>query len=196
MERPAELPLLEVENLSTSFFTEEGVVPAVDGGSFLLMRGRTSENETPFRSGASRRTAAAGGRESFDLFLHGRGRRAGGGWGFVFAYARAHERKRNPIPIWSVPPNCRCWRSRIFRPLSSRKRASCRRWMGFRFRSCAGARAKTKPHSDLERPAELPLLEVENLSTSFFTEEGVVPAVDGVSFSLMRGRTSENETPS
>ena len=35
----------------------------------------------------------------------------------------------------------------------------------------------------------MPLLEVENLSTSFFTEEGVVAAVDGVSFSLGRGRT-------
>ena len=41
----------------------------------------------------------------------------------------------------------------------------------------------------MDRAAELPLLEVENLSTSFFTEEGVVAAVDGVSFSLMRGRT-------
>jgi ABC-type dipeptide/oligopeptide/nickel transport system ATPase component len=38
-------------------------------------------------------------------------------------------------------------------------------------------------------PAELPLLEVENLTTGFFTADGVVPAVDGVSFSLGRGRT-------
>jgi ABC-type dipeptide/oligopeptide/nickel transport system ATPase component len=38
-------------------------------------------------------------------------------------------------------------------------------------------------------PAELPLLEVENLATGFFTADGVVPAVDGVSFSLGRGRT-------
>ena len=41
----------------------------------------------------------------------------------------------------------------------------------------------------MDRPAELPVLEVENLSTGFFTEEGVVPAVEGVSFSLGRGRT-------
>jgi len=41
----------------------------------------------------------------------------------------------------------------------------------------------------MERAAELPLLEVENLTTGFFTSDGVVPAVDGVSFSLRRGRT-------
>lgn len=33
------------------------------------------------------------------------------------------------------------------------------------------------------------LLQVENLKTCFFLEEGVVPAVDGVSFSLNRGET-------
>ena len=37
----AELPLLEVENLHTGFFTADGVVPAVDGASFTLARGRT-----------------------------------------------------------------------------------------------------------------------------------------------------------
>ncbi len=37
--------------------------------------------------------------------------------------------------------------------------------------------------------AELPLLEVENLEVSFFTPDGVVPAVQGVTFSLARGRT-------
>ncbi|MEO6873324.1 MAG: ABC transporter ATP-binding protein [Opitutaceae bacterium] len=41
----------------------------------------------------------------------------------------------------------------------------------------------------MEHPNELPLLEVTNLQTSFFTSDGIVPAVDGVSFSLGRGRT-------
>jgi ABC-type dipeptide/oligopeptide/nickel transport system ATPase component len=41
----------------------------------------------------------------------------------------------------------------------------------------------------MERPAALPLLEVENLQTSFFATEGTVRAVDGVSFKLARGRT-------
>ena len=36
---------------------------------------------------------------------------------------------------------------------------------------------------------EPPLLEVENLSTHFFTDEGVVEAVDGVSFEVPRGST-------
>jgi ABC-type dipeptide/oligopeptide/nickel transport system ATPase component len=36
---------------------------------------------------------------------------------------------------------------------------------------------------------ELPLLEVENLEVSFFTADGVVPAVRGVTFSIARGRT-------
>ena len=35
----------------------------------------------------------------------------------------------------------------------------------------------------------LPLLEVEDLRTGFFSAEGTVLAVDGVSFSLPRGRT-------
>src|SRR5438105_1504047 len=34
-----------------------------------------------------------------------------------------------------------------------------------------------------------PLLEVDDLHTRFFTREGVVHAVDGVSFALERGRT-------
>jgi peptide/nickel transport system ATP-binding protein len=34
-----------------------------------------------------------------------------------------------------------------------------------------------------------PVLEVEDLKTHFTTEEGLIPAVDGVSFSLQRGRT-------
>jgi ABC-type dipeptide/oligopeptide/nickel transport system ATPase component len=41
MERTAELPLLEVKNLHTGFFTADGVVKAVDGASFTLARGRT-----------------------------------------------------------------------------------------------------------------------------------------------------------
>ncbi|HEY8498663.1 MAG TPA: ABC transporter ATP-binding protein, partial [Limnochordales bacterium] len=36
---------------------------------------------------------------------------------------------------------------------------------------------------------QTPLLEVRNLKTYFFTEDGVMPAVDGVSFSLRRGGT-------
>ncbi len=36
---------------------------------------------------------------------------------------------------------------------------------------------------------ENPLLEVENLAVSFFTADGVVPAVQGVSFTIRRGRT-------
>src|SRR4051794_10553952 len=34
-----------------------------------------------------------------------------------------------------------------------------------------------------------PLLEVDGLKVSFFTANGVVPAVQGVSFSVQRGRT-------
>ena len=41
----------------------------------------------------------------------------------------------------------------------------------------------------MESPAELPLLEVEDLRTSFVTPDGTVPAVDGVTFSIRRGRT-------
>ena len=39
----------------------------------------------------------------------------------------------------------------------------------------------------LERPD--PLLEVNDLKTYFYTEEGVARAVDGVSFALGRGET-------
>ena len=37
--------------------------------------------------------------------------------------------------------------------------------------------------------SELPLLEVENLEVSFFTPDGIVPAVRGVTFAIPRGRT-------
>lgn len=37
--------------------------------------------------------------------------------------------------------------------------------------------------------SELPLLEVENLEVSFFTPDGTVPAVRGVTFAIPRGRT-------
>jgi ABC-type dipeptide/oligopeptide/nickel transport system ATPase component len=39
------------------------------------------------------------------------------------------------------------------------------------------------------KETELPLLEIENLEVSFFTPEGVVPAVRGVTFAIPRGRT-------
>ncbi|HEY7136789.1 MAG TPA: ABC transporter ATP-binding protein [Acidimicrobiia bacterium] len=39
------------------------------------------------------------------------------------------------------------------------------------------------------QPLDAPLLEVENVKTSFRTERGLVRAVDGVSFSLERGKT-------
>lgn len=38
-------------------------------------------------------------------------------------------------------------------------------------------------------PIDLPLLEVQNLRVSFFTAEGVVGAVQNISFALQRGRT-------
>ncbi len=41
----------------------------------------------------------------------------------------------------------------------------------------------------MEPPNPRMLLEVENLQTSFFSPDGVVPAVNGVSFSLERGKT-------
>ena len=33
------------------------------------------------------------------------------------------------------------------------------------------------------------VLEVKNLKTYFYTDEGVIPAVDGVDFNLARGET-------
>jgi oligopeptide/dipeptide ABC transporter ATP-binding protein len=39
------------------------------------------------------------------------------------------------------------------------------------------------------RPAAKPILEIDNLKTYFFTSDGVVPAVDGVSYSLEPGET-------
>ncbi len=37
--------------------------------------------------------------------------------------------------------------------------------------------------------AQVPILDVQDLKTHFFTRTGVVKAVDGVSFSLMPGET-------
>lgn len=37
--------------------------------------------------------------------------------------------------------------------------------------------------------ADLPMLKIENLQTHFYTSDGVVPAVDGVSFEIKRGET-------
>jgi len=42
---------------------------------------------------------------------------------------------------------------------------------------------------DAGRTAEAPILEVDGLRTSFYTRDGIVRAVDGVSFSLQRGET-------
>ena len=38
-------------------------------------------------------------------------------------------------------------------------------------------------------PAEKPLLRVQNLKTHFFTEDGIVQAVDGIDLELRRGET-------
>jgi len=45
------------------------------------------------------------------------------------------------------------------------------------------------PGDTLVRSSAQPLLEVDNLKTHFFTQGGVVPAVDGVSYSLTAGET-------
>jgi peptide/nickel transport system ATP-binding protein len=42
---------------------------------------------------------------------------------------------------------------------------------------------------DATRAAAAPLLQVTDLKTRFFTSEGVIPAVDGVTFSIRRGET-------
>jgi peptide/nickel transport system ATP-binding protein/oligopeptide transport system ATP-binding protein len=41
----------------------------------------------------------------------------------------------------------------------------------------------------MQGPAKETLLQVEGLRTYFFTDEGIVPAVDGVSFEIARGQT-------
>ncbi len=51
------------------------------------------------------------------------------------------------------------------------------------------ARQAAEPGRAGRGNGESPLLEVRDLKTYFYTEEGVVPAVDGVSFQLMRGAT-------
>ena len=43
--------------------------------------------------------------------------------------------------------------------------------------------------SESKRDSAQPVLEVKDLKTYFFTEEGVVKAVDGVSFAVQKGRT-------
>ncbi len=50
-------------------------------------------------------------------------------------------------------------------------------------------RKKERADRFADAPLDVPLLEVENISTGFKTPRGVVHAVDGVSFSLERGKT-------
>ncbi len=47
---------------------------------------------------------------------------------------------------------------------------------------------EARPPADTEAPAE-PLISIENLKTWFFTDEGVVKAVDGVTYDIPKGRT-------
>jgi peptide/nickel transport system ATP-binding protein len=53
----------------------------------------------------------------------------------------------------------------------------------------ASPAATPSASSDTGRPAEEPLLAVEDLRVSYATEDGTVQAVDGISYELRRGRT-------
>ncbi|HEV3318475.1 MAG TPA: ABC transporter ATP-binding protein [Solirubrobacteraceae bacterium] len=55
--------------------------------------------------------------------------------------------------------------------------------------SKAGADAVPSPIPDPARPAQEPLLRVEDLRVAYPTEDGLVQAVDGISYELPRGRT-------
>src|SRR5438034_11844096 len=55
-------------------------------------------------------------------------------------------------------------------------------------RSTRGSRGACDAMSQSPEPAA-PLLDVQGLKTYFFTRDGVVRAVDGVSFSVGRGET-------
>jgi oligopeptide/dipeptide ABC transporter ATP-binding protein len=58
--------------------------------------------------------------------------------------------------------------------------------------ACAGPLASSDPGTTPIASGRLParpILEVENLRTHFFTADGVVPAVDGVSYSVAAGET-------
>jgi oligopeptide/dipeptide ABC transporter ATP-binding protein len=50
-------------------------------------------------------------------------------------------------------------------------------------------RTLTQPHPQNRAAGGAPLLEVRNLKTHFFLQQGIVRAVDGVDFTVMRGQT-------
>jgi peptide/nickel transport system ATP-binding protein len=52
-----------------------------------------------------------------------------------------------------------------------------------------GPEAAGSPRKNLRTAGATPLVTVEDLQTWFFTDEGIVPAVDGVSFEIYKGET-------